>query len=363
MNESMNILIIDDNADNLKVVSNFLKSEGYNIALSLNGENALKILETNRFDLILLDVMMPGMDGYEVCQKIKENIKTKEIPIIFLTARVEIDDIVKGFQLGGVDYITKPFNRDELLVRVKTHLDLSLSKQQLLETIKTRDKLYSIIAHDIRSPLSSIKVLISAIAHGAIKTDTDDFKTLMNDLESATNQTNTLLSNLLEWTRLQIGKVNINPQNLLIKPIIDDCISLFATQAKGKNIVVESVVNPDISAYIDEVTMHTVFRNLLSNALKFTPNNGNIRIMSGESADFVSIIFKDSGVGMSQDVIKKIIDTNQHYSSKGTNNEHGTGLGLYLVKDLIAQNNGTLLIESEVGEGSIFTICVPKSIQ
>lgn len=361
MNELMNILIVDDNADNLKVVSNFLKAEGYNIALALNGENALKVLETNRFDLILLDVMMPGMDGYEVCRKIKENIKTKDIPVIFLTARIETDDIVKGFQIGGVDYITKPFNRDELLVRVKTHLDLSLSKQQLLETIKTRDKLYSIIAHDIRSPLSSIKVLISAIAHGAIKTDSNDFNVLMKDLESATNQTNTLLSNLLEWTRLQIGNINIKPQNLLIKPIIDDCISLFVTQAKGKNIVVESAVNPDISAYIDEVTMHTVFRNLLSNALKFTPINGNINITYIESVDSVSVIFKDSGVGMSQDVIKKILESNQHHSTKGTNNEHGTGLGLYLVKDLIAQNNGTLFIESKVGDGSVFTVKVPKN--
>ncbi|MBI9069464.1 MAG: response regulator [Salinivirgaceae bacterium] len=124
MEEDINILIVDDNQENLKVVSNFLKDKGYNIALSLDGPGALKILETDKIDLILLDIMMPGMNGFEVCEKIRSNENTIDIPIIFLTAKNDTDDVVKGFQIGGVDYITKPFKKEELYARVSTHVQL-----------------------------------------------------------------------------------------------------------------------------------------------------------------------------------------------------------------------------------------------
>lgn len=359
MNNSANILVVDDNADNLKVVSNFLKTNGYNIALALNGESALKAIENNDFDLILLDVMMPGMDGFEVCMRLKEDSRMAEIPIIFLTAKVDTADLVKGFQIGGVDYITKPFNREELLIRVKTHLDLSFSKKKLIETIKTRDKLYSIISHDLRTPFSSIKILLNTIAYGAIDTHSDDFKQLMITLENATNHTSNLLTNLLTWTKSQIGNINLNFQVLAIKPIIDDCLCLYDANAKDKNIVIENMFPEHVTAMFDEITIHTVLRNILSNALKFTPNDGHISITCQTESNKVNIIINDNGVGMSQATISKIFDNNQHYTSKGTNNEQGSGLGLYLVKELIDQNNGTISVESSVGQGTTFTIALP----
>jgi DNA-binding response OmpR family regulator len=143
MNEKNFILVVDDNQENLKVVSNFLKEMNYKIALALDGDNALQIVRENKIDLILLDIMMPGMDGFEVCEILKENPETKDIPVIFLTARTETDDIVKGFQLGGVDYITKPFNKEELYARVNTHMQLKLIRDGLCEcelaTRKSRD--------------------------------------------------------------------------------------------------------------------------------------------------------------------------------------------------------------------------------
>jgi len=131
MNEQVHILVVDDNQENLKVVSNFLKEKGYQIALALDGESALKVLYDNEIDLVLLDIMMPGMDGFEVCKKIKSLKVLKDIPIIFLTAKSETDDIVKGFQLGGVDYITKPFRKEELLVRVNNHIQLKQARDLL----------------------------------------------------------------------------------------------------------------------------------------------------------------------------------------------------------------------------------------
>jgi two-component system, sensor histidine kinase and response regulator len=143
MNENIYLLIVDDNQDNLKVVSSILKELNYKIALAPDGESALKIVSANKFDLILLDIMMPGMDGFEVCRKLKEKPETAGIPVIFLTARAETEDVVKGFQLGGVDYVTKPFKKEELLARVKCHLQIKLVKDFLikaeLDTRKSRN--------------------------------------------------------------------------------------------------------------------------------------------------------------------------------------------------------------------------------
>ncbi|MEI6049144.1 MAG: response regulator [Bacteroidota bacterium] len=143
MNEDVYILVVDDNQENLKVVSNFLREKRYKIALATDGESAFKVLEANKIDLILLDIMMPGMDGYEVCKILKKKPETKDIPVIFLTARVETDDIVKGFQTGGVDYITKPFKKEELFARVNNHIQLKLVRDYLakceIDTKKSRD--------------------------------------------------------------------------------------------------------------------------------------------------------------------------------------------------------------------------------
>ncbi len=143
MSESVNILVVDDNQENLKVVSNYLKEKGYKIALALNGVSALKILEDNKIDLILLDIMMPDMDGFEVCKKLKEIPKNKEIPVIFLTAKNDTEDIVKGFQVGGVDYITKPFKKEELFARIKNHAQIKqikdILRERMEESIKSRN--------------------------------------------------------------------------------------------------------------------------------------------------------------------------------------------------------------------------------
>jgi two-component system, sensor histidine kinase and response regulator len=143
INEKVTVLVVDDNQENLKVVSNLLKEKKYKIALAEDGLNALKILNSNKIDLILLDIMMPDMDGFEVCKRIKEQDETRDIPIIFLTARTDTDDIVKGFRMGGVDYITKPFKKEELHARVNSQIQLKLAKDHLIrcemDTRKSRD--------------------------------------------------------------------------------------------------------------------------------------------------------------------------------------------------------------------------------
>jgi two-component system, sensor histidine kinase and response regulator len=361
MNEdSINILVVDDNQENLRVVSTFLKEKGYKIALALNGTSALKVLGENKIDLILLDVMMPEMDGFEVCKKIKQIKQLREIPIIFLTARNQTEDLVEGFSIGGVDYINKPFNREELFIRVKTHLDLGLSKKKILEMNQTRDKLYSIIAHDIRSPLASISGFINALSNKLLNPDSEDFKRIISNLENTTTHTINLLENLLHWTKLQNNNISVNPRLIRIYDIIDDCIGLLKANADSKKVSLLNYSSHYIEIYADESTMTTVFRNLISNAIKFTREGGTITIGTKKEEDNVVISISDTGIGMPSEIIDKIFVKNEQYTTQGTSNEKGSGLGLYLVKDFVERNNGKIAVTSNIGVGTEINVYLPS---
>jgi len=355
------ILIVDDNLKNLEVLTKILKEEGFLISLAQDGGEALDQLNNITPDLILLDIMMPEMNGLEVCRRIKQNDKLKEIPVIFVTAKNQTEDLVEGFKAGGVDYISKPFQRDELLVRIKNHLELTGSRKRIIALNRTRDKIYSIIAHDIRSPFSSIRLLLNLISSDAINPGSEEFKEIMNMLEKITDSSAILLNNLLEWTKNQSGAISLSPKTLKIRPLLLECAELLKGNAEHKNITIHVNVSDDAEAFFDEITMHTVFRNLISNAIKFTPEHGAISLRSEPSGDHLIVYVEDNGVGMSEDVIRKIFEKNEHYTSLGTGNEKGTGFGLVMIKEFVEQNRGKLQVRSAEGKGTTFSVFIPRA--
>ena len=355
------ILIVDDNPMNLLLTSHVLENEGYATLTADDGRAALKELEKQTPSLILLDVMMPEMDGYEVCRLINANEEWTDIPIIFLTANAQTENLVEGFKAGGVDYITKPFKGEELLVRVKNHLELADSKKMIVEMNKSRDKLYSIIAHDIRSPLSGILQTVDAIDQGYFDPNSDDFRELIHHLKIRTKETSTLLTSLLQWTRLQSEEIQLDLKQNDISVVIKSCIQLLEANAHDKDIrLIYEDTLPGVCIY-DEVSMHTVIRNIISNAIKFTPISVSITIRINQTGTELQISIQDTGIGMSDEVIKTIFERNQHFSSSGTANEQGTGLGLMLVKDFVKKNNGQIMVNSSIGQGTIFTISLPTN--
>lgn len=360
MNKEIYILVVDDNQENLRVVSSFLQEKDYKIALALNGKSALEILENNPIDLILLDIMMPEMDGFEVCRIIKKNKATSEIPLIFLSAKDQTEDIVQGFTIGAVDYITKPFHRDELLVRVKNHLDLYFAKKEIVEMNKTRDKLYSIVAHDIRTPFANIIQMLSIISDGTIEIGSSEYLEIIEILKQRSKDSYNFLNNLLQWTKIQ--SVNDMPDFRLvnISAIISDCVNLHIGAAQSKNIVVKIDLNEEIEVVCDEVTIHAVFRNLISNAIKFTPEGGIITCSVQEDDNSYTFSIEDSGVGIHEDLIKKIFEEQKIISTKGTSNESGSGLGLVLVKEFVAKNNGQFKIKNRTEGGLCASITLSK---
>ncbi|MGE5478853.1 MAG: response regulator [Chloroflexota bacterium] len=368
------ILIVDDIPKNLQVLSNILTTQNYNISFASNGAKALSVLQTIKPDLILLDIMMPELDGFEVCERIKNTAETKDIPVIFITGKAESEDIVRGLKIGAVDYITKPFNSIELLSRVKVHLDLKFSRdaivkynsklkeyqEELKAVIASKDKFFSIIAHDLRSPFSGFLGLSEMLSEEFENLKQEDITQIAESMNKAAKRLFSLLENLLEWSRAQMGKLEYNPTAIRLQEAFQRNASIARIAAKEKNINIEIDVAENEIAWADSNVLNTVLRNLLSNAIKFTYNGGSVRILTQNLDDSYAVSVCDNGSGMAPEAISKLFSLETKQSTPGTNNEQGSGLGLLLCKELVEMNKGTITVQSEKGVGSIFTFTLPK---
>ncbi len=364
--KQFSILVVDDNKENLKVVSNFLKTEGYQIALSLNAADALNILQENEIDLILLDVMMPGVDGFTFCRQLKKDKKLADIPVIFLTAKAETADLVEGFQAGGVDYITKPFQKEELIARANNHIALAHAKKmisrqalQIREINRTKDRLYSVIAHDIKSPFANISMLISTLAEGYLDPSSEEYDEILQNINTSTQETYSLLENLLHWTRSQTGNLEQSPEALNVAELITNTCRLMEPHAQRKQIALHHHVSDGLVIMADSNMIRSVLQNLVNNAIKFTKPGGEVRVEASEQNDEAVIEVKDTGIGIPEENKKKLFKDEGQLTTRGTGNEKGSGLGLLLAKDFVLRNNGSIGIESKEGKGTSFTLRFP----
>ena len=361
------ILIVDDVMSNVLLLKVLLTNEKFAIATASNGRQALEQVEKENPDLVLLDVMMPDMSGFEVAQHLKSNPQTAEIPIIFLTALNSTADIVKGFQVGANDFISKPFNKEELIIRVTHQISLVAAKrlilsktEELQRTIAGRDKLYSVIAHDLRSPMGSIKMVLNMLI---LNLPFEKIGAEMYELLTMANQTTedvfSLLDNLLKWTKSQIGKLNVVYQDVDLVEVTDGVIEIFSMVASLKKIRIHEMKPEKMMVNADIDMLKTVVRNLLSNAIKFSKENSEILVKMEEVNGMAVVSVQDHGCGISEEGQKKLLHADTHFSTFGTNNEEGSGLGLLLCKDFVVKNGGKLWFTSKEGEGSIFSFSIP----
>ncbi len=354
------ILIVDDIPRNLQVLGTILKEQDFDVSVATNGESALEMLTHIKPDLILLDVMMPGISGFDVCKQIKGNPQTEEIPIIFLTAKTDSEDIIQGLKLGAVDYVTKPFNGMELLTRVKAHVELKLSRESLKELNATKDKFFSIIAHDLKSPIAAVQQATEFIIDSYDEFDKEIFLDLINDLHHSSKSLMSLLENLLNWAQSQTGHLHFNPVTLTLSKLAQSNFSILQNSANTKNISLEINIPEKLTIYADKNMICTVMRNLVSNAIKYT-QNGKVTVKAEADENNVIIAVTDTGLGINKKNIDQLFQLDTQLSTTGTNNEKGTGLGLILCKAFIEKHEGTIKAESEVGKGTTFTITLPKN--
>ncbi|MBN1116938.1 MAG: hybrid sensor histidine kinase/response regulator [Bacteroidales bacterium] len=361
INSHYKILVVDDVAKNIQLVANFLTQAGYQVNFALDGKMAISHAQNERFDLILLDIMMPEMDGLEVCEKLKKNPLTADIPIIFLTAKTDEVSISKGFETGGVDYIVKPFNPQELLARVRTHLKLKERERELWSLNQTKDKFLSIIGHDIKTPVGNIVSLGELLLNSGDELEEEQKTELLIDIIESGRQGIWLLENLLSWTRLQTGKIILEPVQIIIEDVVVNNKKFIQPVADRKSISLVYQCDEDLKVFSDLTIINTIIRNLLSNAVKFTPQNGEIKILARKSGDdkiCISVI--DNGVGISKERLNTIFG-GPGQSTPGTQNEKGSGIGLSLVKELCDLIGAAITVESELGTGTNFTVCLNAS--
>ncbi|HPN39564.1 MAG TPA: hybrid sensor histidine kinase/response regulator [Melioribacteraceae bacterium] len=361
-NDSL-VLIVDDNYKNIQLLGNVLRGENLDIAVATNGIQALQITKEVLPNLILLDIMIPDMDGYQVCQLLKEDPKTAEIPIIFLTAKTEAEDIIKGLTLGAVDYITKPFNNQELLIRVKTHLALQNSKEELKKTNAEKDKFFSIIAHDLKNPFITMLGFSSMLVTDYYDFSDEERITYIKEMEGVAKKSYELLENLLQWSRSQTGRIEFNPMEFDLNDVVKDTLELLGPQAKAKEILLTDLLTDNNFIFSDIEMIRTVIRNICSNAIKFTNKGGNIIISAISNNKSVKLKIKDDGIGMDNKTLNGLFNLSTHNSKKGTMNESGTGLGLILCKEFVEKNKGTIEVSSVLNEGTEFTIVLPVPSQ
>ena len=374
------ILVVDDVQSNVLLLKALLGREGFGIVIAMNGTEALQKVKSEHPDLILLDVMMPDMDGFEVAGHLKLEPEQAEIPIIFLTALNDSASVVKGFQLGANDFISKPFRREELLIRVEHQLSLVDARriilrqtEELRKTIAGRDKLYSVIAHDLRSPMASIKMLCNTIMMSI------DRQTVPADVFEMLEMTNktaeevfSLLDNLLKWTKSQLGKLSNVPQSIDMVGLVNGVIEVFKPIAGSKSISLklDSAVE-SVHVTVDIEMIKSVVRNLISNAIKFSHKDTAVvvhvkvqevadenRTEAGNDKE-VLVTVSDSGCGIKKEDQEKLLNEATHFTTFGTDSEEGSGLGLLLCKDFVSKNHGRLWFTSEEGVGSNFNFTSP----
>ncbi len=364
-----NIYVVDDIQENIQVIGNILINNGLNISIARDGEQALKGIKKKLPDLILLDVSMPGMDGFEVCKKLKADDETASIPVIFLTARTQTEDIVTGFKAGGVDYITKPFNTEELLSRIFTHLELKESRDTIKKQNKllkelnaTKDKFFRIIAHDLKSAFNQLLGFSSLLFESSDKSVSDEVRELSFLLNKSAKNTFKLLENLLSWARFQSGHIKFEPEELSVSILVKDSIVLLREGAENKGVNLKVEVPEDYIIRADKNMVNTVIRNLVTNAIKFTKENGQVTVKAEKRKDSTIISVIDTGIGISEQTLSKLFKLEFQDSIPGTNDEKGTGLGLIICKEFIERHKGTIRVESEVGKGSTFSFCIPGAV-
>lgn len=356
-----NILIVDDVPANLKVLGDILKDEGYKVRPVPSGILALQVAVKEKPDLILLDIMMPEMDGYEVCRRLKSHIELYEIPVIFISALSETDDVVKALKFGGVDYITKPFKPEEVSARVGTHVKLYRQSKELKKLNVTKDKFFSIIAHDLRGPMSGFMGLTDILAEQLRRMSMDDIQRYLDSMRKTSTNLFRLLENLLQWARIQQNAITFSPVDINLCYAINESVEIVRESAINKFIQIETNVPDDITVYADNNILQTVLRNHISNAVKFTPRGGRVVISARNiNENGIEISVQDSGIGMNKNMIECLFNLDAKNGRPGTEGEPSTGLGLLLCKEFIEMHGGHLRVDSEEGKGSVFTISIPK---
>jgi two-component system, sensor histidine kinase and response regulator len=390
------ILIVDDSPKNIQVLGSILRKEGYSIEFAVNGMDSLDWLGRKKFDMVLLDVMMPDMNGFEVCKKIRSTQKYAELPIIFLTAKADNNSIIEGFEAGGQDYVTKPFQSNELLARVKTHLELKRSKQGLIELNKELEKkvkertfelnqtnlkldeannslnkmnkelinldvekaqFLQIISHEIRTPLNGIKGFIEVLK---LKITDKTLQNYFNHIDKSSYRLERFALQALLITELRIKKDKVVKSRYVVKDIISQITnSIYSEQITEKQLNLKFEFEPEhLILWADNKLLLNCLQNVIENAVVYTEKNGNILIKAYTTEDYDCVEVIDDGPGFSELALANIF---KMFQPGHIHTDHNIGLDLAVVNLIMQAHDGTIDVHNNANRGATCRLSFPKS--
>jgi two-component system, sensor histidine kinase and response regulator len=356
------LLVVDDQEVNIQVVGAVLGKLGFEILPATNGPQALKRLAVRRPDLILLDLLMPEMDGFELCRRIREHPEWVQIPIIFLSSADDKELIVRAFQSGGVDYITKPFNHAELISRVRTHVALKTARDELRQLAEDKDELLGVLTHDLKSHLGGMNMSAQLLRNRTEAMADPKLRLMAENISQSSSQMLAFVREFLANASVDHG-LSIKPEPISLKEAASRAVEQHKEAARRKQLVIQTVLQGNGALVrADSAALNQVLDNLMSNAIKFSPPGKQIRITVCEpGAMFVECQVQDEGPGFTAEDKARMFRRYSRLSARPTGGEPSTGLGLSIVKKLVLAMDGELACESTEGSGATFAFRLPRA--
>ncbi|MBA3006755.1 MAG: response regulator [Proteobacteria bacterium] len=365
------VLLIDDNLSTRTPLVSVLEQADYEVVLGYCAEEAMKLLRTLTPDIILLDVMMPGMNGFSFCRKLKKDPKYQDIPVIFLTSLSQQTDIVKGFDAGGQDYIIKPFNQQELLARVRTHIhlhDTLLENKRLsrlaLDANRSKSEFLASMSHEIRTPLNSIIGMAEVLAETALSVEQHEYVRIFR---SAGENLLEIINDILDLSKIEAGQTELESIDFDLPTLLDSVTSLVSLRADEQETLIHTHIDSDVPFYLqgDPTRLRQILLNLVGNAVKFT-RKGKVEIKvstESQTGPEQKLLFSitDNGIGIPTDKQQLIFDSFTQADSLTTRKYGGTGLGLTICQKLLNIMQGRIWLTSQPEKGSTFFFTIPFS--
>ena len=362
--ERETILIVDDTPENLDILVGILR-DAYSLKVATDGQSALELAAAAPPDLVLLDIMMPEMDGFEVCRRLKAKRGTGDVPVIFVSALHRVEDKIRAFTEGGVDYVTKPFQPEEVKARVATHLELQRQRRELAESYerlrdveKLRDDLVHMIVHGMRSPLTGIVGMLGILRLDLQETLDEEQAVDFDMALTSGNTLNEMVSSLLDVSRMEAGEMPLARREVDLREVVAGAIDSLGAMVKRCRVVFAPPEQP-VMAHCDPEVTRRIVANLVSNAIQFTPPEGEVRIAVSSGGHSVTVT--DTGPGIPPQYHARIFEKFGQVEMREGGRKYSTGLGLAFCKLAVEAHGGEIGVDSEVGRGSTFWIVLPHS--
>ncbi|TRU66818.1 MAG: hybrid sensor histidine kinase/response regulator [Microcystis viridis Mv_BB_P_19951000_S69] len=358
------VLIVDDLPNNVRLLSIMLTEKGYQVRKAINGQMALNTVRSLIPDLILLDINMPDLNGYQVCEQLKADEKTREIPVIFISALDDVLDKVKAFQVGGVDYISKPFQGEEVMARIENQLTICRQKKQLQNEIKERQKAEETleiylhaVSHDLRNPVIGMSMILNNLIKNSQGETKEVSLKILQQMANSCDRQLTLIDSLVETRQNDLWGVSLELKPLSLYEIGQQISQEWELRLKENQATLINNFSPNLPLVnADAHHLWRVFENLLANALKHNPQGIIITLSARLQGNYLWCSIADNGVGISETQRKQLFD---RYQRGNNNNQISLGLGLYLCRQIIHAHGGEIGIMNNDEKGSQFWFTLP----